>query len=102
MSLLSLDHIPALQNEVRDPAEIDEALQAGADRLLLDNMEPGQIRAAVSQVQGRAILEASGGIDLESILVYATIDGLDFVSVGALTHSAPALDLSLALEAFPP
>ena len=91
----------AVEVEVRDPREIDEALQAGADRLLLDNMEPGQIRAAVAQVKGRATLEASGGIDLESILVYATIDGLDFVSVGALTHSAPALDLSLALEAFP-
>lgn len=87
--------------EVRDPAEIDEALRAGADRLLLDNMEPEAIRAAVTQVGGRAILEASGGIDLERILVYATIDGLDYVSVGSLTHSSPALDLSLALEAAP-
>jgi nicotinate-nucleotide pyrophosphorylase (carboxylating) len=91
----------AVEVEVRDPAEIDEALGVEADRLLLDNMEPDEIRRAVAQVGGRAILEASGGIELETILVYATIDGLDYVSVGALTHSAPALDLSLALEASP-
>ncbi len=87
--------------EVRDDAEIDEALAAGADRLLLDNMSPDQIRAAVARVGGRAVLEASGGLTLDTILVYATIEGLDYVSVGALTHSAPALDLSLALEAAP-
>lgn len=91
----------AVEVEVRDPAEIDEALAAGADRLLLDNMGPDDIRAAVARVAGRAVLEASGGVDLDTILVYATIDGLDYVSVGALTHSAPALDLSLALEASP-
>ena len=85
--------------EVRDPGEIAEALEAGARHLLLDNMTPGAIRAAVAQVAGRATTEASGGVDLGTLLVYATIDGLDFVSVGALTHSAPALDLSLALEA---
>lgn len=91
----------AVEVEVRNPEEIGEALQAGADRLLLDNLQPREIRAAVEQVGGRATLEASGGIDLETILVYATIGGLDYVSVGALTHSAPALDLSLALEASP-
>jgi nicotinate-nucleotide pyrophosphorylase (carboxylating) len=89
---------PPIEVEVRDPREIDEALTAGAEHLLLDNMSPEQVRGAVAQVGGRATLEASGGIDLESILVYATIDGLDYVSVGALTHSAPALDLSLLLE----
>jgi nicotinate-nucleotide pyrophosphorylase (carboxylating) len=87
--------------EVRDPKEIDEALRAGAPRLLLDNMTPDEIRAAVQQVAGRAELEASGGIDDETVLVYATIEGLHFVSMGALTHSAPGLDLSLALEALP-
>jgi len=87
--------------EVRDPREIDEALTAGADRLLLDNMTPEEIRAAVAQAGGRAELEASGGVGLDTILVFATIEGLDYVSVGALTHSAPALDLSLALEAAP-
>jgi nicotinate-nucleotide pyrophosphorylase (carboxylating) len=87
--------------EVRDAAEIDEALAAGAPRLLLDNMSPDEIRAAVQQVAGRAELEASGGIDNETVLVYTTIEGLHYVSMGALTHSAPALDVSLALEALP-
>src|SRR5688500_158955 len=82
--------------------EIDEALGAGAPRLLLDNMTPDQIRAAVAQVNGRAELEASGGVDAQTVLVYATIEGLHYVSMGALTHSAPGLDLSLALEALPP
>jgi nicotinate-nucleotide pyrophosphorylase (carboxylating) len=87
--------------EVRDAAEIAEALEAGAPRLLLDNMSPDEIRAAVAQVAGRAELEASGGIDPETVLVYATISGLHYVSMGALTHSAPALDLSLILETSP-
>lgn len=84
--------------EVRDAAEIAEALEAGAPRLLLDNMSPGEVRAAVAQVAGRAELEVSGGIDAETVLVYATISGVDYVSIGALTHSAPVLDLSLILE----
>jgi nicotinate-nucleotide pyrophosphorylase (carboxylating) len=84
--------------EVRDEEEIDAALGAGAPRLLLDNMSPEQVRAAVARVAGRAELEASGGVDAETVLVYATIEGLHYVSMGALTHSAPALDLSLALE----
>jgi nicotinate-nucleotide pyrophosphorylase (carboxylating) len=88
--------------EVRDPQEIDAALEAGAPRLLLDNMTPDEIRAAVEQVGGRAELEASGGVDAQTVLVYATIEGLHYVSMGALTHSAPGLDLSLALEALPP
>jgi nicotinate-nucleotide pyrophosphorylase (carboxylating) len=87
--------------EVRDADEIDEALAAGAPRLLLDNMTPDEIRAAVQQVDGRAELEASGGVDAQTVLVYATIEGLHYVSMGALTHSAPGLDLSLALEALP-
>src|SRR4051794_12810568 len=88
--------------EVRDDAEIDAALHAGADRLLLDNMTPEQVRSAVARVRGRASLEASGGIGPERVVVYATIKDLDSVSLGWLTHSAPALDLSLALEAHLP
>jgi nicotinate-nucleotide pyrophosphorylase (carboxylating) len=88
--------------EVRDTAEIDAALAAQAPRLLLDNMTPEEVRAAVARVAGRAELEASGNMTAETVLVYATIEGLDYVSMGALTHSAPALDLSLALEALPP
>jgi nicotinate-nucleotide pyrophosphorylase (carboxylating) len=88
--------------EVRDGDEIDVALRAGAPRLLLDNMTPDEVSAAVARVAGRAELEASGGVDAKTVLVYATIEGLHFVSMGALTHSAPGLDLSLALEALPP
>jgi nicotinate-nucleotide pyrophosphorylase (carboxylating) len=84
--------------EVRDAAEIDEALAAGAPRLLLDNMTPAQVAAAVAQVDGRAELEASGGVTPDTVVVYATINGLHYVSMGALTHSAPNLDLSLLLE----
>jgi len=87
--------------EVRSTEEIDEALAAGAPRLLLDNMSPDEIRSAVARVAGRAELEASGGIDPDTVLVYATISGLHYVSMGALTHSAPALDLSLILETSP-
>ncbi len=87
--------------EVRDAAEIDEALAAGAPRLLLDNMTPDAVRAAVAQVGGRAELEVSGGVDEDTVLVYATIPGVHFVSMGALTHSAPVLDLSLILELLP-
>ena len=87
--------------EVRDDAEIDAALAAGAPRLLLDNMTPAEVREAVARIQGRAEIEVSGGVTPESILVYATIDGVDFVSMGALTHSAPVLDLSLSLESLP-
>jgi nicotinate-nucleotide pyrophosphorylase (carboxylating) len=87
--------------EVRDAAEIDAALAAGAPRLLLDNMTPGDVRAAVARVAGRAELEVSGGVTPEGVLVYATIPGVDYVSMGSLTHSAPALDLSLILEPLP-
>ncbi|MEZ5120486.1 MAG: carboxylating nicotinate-nucleotide diphosphorylase [Solirubrobacterales bacterium] len=82
-----------LEVEVRNPAEIDEALAAGAPRLLLDNMTPGELRAAVAQVAGRAELEASGGVTQQTLRAVAR-SGVDFVSLGALTHSAPALDLS--------
>ena len=87
----------ALEVEVRNPVEIEEALQAGAPRLLLDNMSVEELRAAVAQVGGRAELEASGGVTLET-LGQSERTGVDFVSMGALTHSAPALDLSLILE----
>jgi nicotinate-nucleotide pyrophosphorylase (carboxylating) len=89
-----------LEVECRNPDEIAQALDAGAPRLLLDNMSPDQLRAAVAQVAGAATLEASGGITLETVRDHA-VEGLNFISVGALTHSAPALDLSLILEPLP-
>jgi nicotinate-nucleotide pyrophosphorylase (carboxylating) len=86
-----------LEVEVRNPGEIDEALAAGAPRLLLDNMDDEQLRSAVAQVAGRAVLEASGGVTLQTLRARAET-GVELVSMGALTHSAPALDLSLILE----
>ncbi len=89
-----------LEVEVRDEDEIDQALAAGAPRLLLDNMDPARLRAAVAQVAGRAELEASGGVDLQTLREVADT-GVEWISMGALTHSAPALDLSLTLEVQP-
>ena len=89
-----------LEVECRDLAEIDAALAAGATWLLLDNMSTGRLREAVEHVGGRAQLEASGGITLADLREVATT-GVEFVSIGALTHSAPALDLSLTLEPAP-
>ena len=87
-----------LEVEVRNPEEIEQALAVGAPRLLLDNMDEVQLRAAVAQVAGRAELEASGGVTLQTLRGIAET-GIEWVSMGALTHSAPALDLSLTLEA---
>ena len=86
-----------LEVECRTLDEVDQALAAGAPWILLDNMTPAQLRDAVARVAGRAQLEASGGVTLETVRA-AAATGVDFVSVGALTHSAPALDLSLLLE----
>jgi nicotinate-nucleotide pyrophosphorylase (carboxylating) len=86
-----------LEIECSTMAEIDEALSAGATRILLDNMNVAELRAAVEHVAGRASLEASGGITLDTLRDVAST-GLQFISVGALTHSAPALDLSLILQ----
>ncbi len=86
-----------LEVEVRDAEEIEQALAAGAPRLLLDNMDLQQLGDAVAQVAGRATLEASGGIDLESLAAVART-GVEWISLGVLTHSAPALDLSLQLS----
>lgn len=87
--------------ECRDAAEVEAAIAAGADRLLLDNMDLDGLRAAVSARDAAApetALEASGGVTLDTVASISAT-GVDFISVGALTHSAPALDLSLLLEA---
>jgi nicotinate-nucleotide pyrophosphorylase (carboxylating) len=77
--------------------EVEGALAEGAPRLLLDNMSPEELRRAVALVGGGAELEASGGITLDNVRAVAET-GVDYISVGALTHSAPALDVSLLLE----
>jgi nicotinate-nucleotide pyrophosphorylase (carboxylating) len=86
--------------ECRDLDEVRQGAEAGADRLLLDNMNPAELREAVAAArgpEGGPELEASGGITLENVAEIAAT-GVNFVSVGALTHSAPALDLSMILE----
>jgi nicotinate-nucleotide pyrophosphorylase (carboxylating) len=89
-----------LEVEVRDLREIDEAIAAGAPRLLLDNMDVYELRAAVTRVAGRAAMEASGNVTLDTLRTLAET-GVDWISMGALTHSARALDLSLTLEVLP-
>jgi nicotinate-nucleotide pyrophosphorylase (carboxylating) len=86
--------------ECRDLAEVDAALEAGAERLLLDNMGTEDLRAAVARRDAAPAspeLEASGGITLENVAAVAAT-GVDFISVGALTHSAPALDVSMLVS----
>ena len=90
--------------EARDAAEVQDALEAGADRLLLDNMKLAGLRSAVAARDAaeresgrRATLEASGGISLSTVAGISET-GVDYISVGALTHSSPALDLSLLLD----
>jgi len=96
----ALAHAPdgvVVEVEVESLAELEEALQAGIERVLLDNMSPEELRAAVALTAGRAKLEASGGITLDNVRAVAE-SGVDFISIGALTHSASALDVSLLFE----
>lgn len=83
--------------EVESLEEIDEAVEAGAHMVLLDNFTPDEVRAAVERAQRRVPLEASGGIRLDNVRAYAEA-GVDYIAVGALTHSAPAADIALEIE----
>lgn len=89
-------HTLKIEVEVEDLAGVEEAIKAGADIIMLDNMDPGQMKKAVSFIDGRAIVEASGGISLDTVSDVAE-SGVDLISVGALTHSAKASDLSLEI-----
>jgi nicotinate-nucleotide pyrophosphorylase (carboxylating) len=91
------EHGVPVEVECATLAEVDDALAAGIERILLDNMSSADLRSAVERGRGRAALEASGGITLETVRAIAET-GVDYISVGALTHSAPALDLSLTLH----
>jgi nicotinate-nucleotide pyrophosphorylase (carboxylating) len=77
--------------------QVERALDAGADIILLDNMPPAVMAEAVKLAGGRAILEASGGVNLSTLRAIAET-GVDWISVGALTHSAPSMDLGLDFE----
>lgn len=83
-----------IEVEVTSLAEVEEALRAQADIIMLDNMPAAEMKQAVQRVRGRALVEASGGVTLENVREIAAA-GVDLISVGALTHSAKALDLSL-------
>lgn len=82
-----------IEVETRNAAEIDQALAEGADRIMFDNFTPAQTAEAVKQVAGRAETESSGGITLDTLRDYGEA-GVDFISVGALTHSVKGLDMS--------
>jgi nicotinate-nucleotide pyrophosphorylase (carboxylating) len=86
-----------IEVEVTDFDELRQAIDAGADCILLDNMSPEQMRQAAEVTAGRAQLEASGGITSENLIEVAS-SGVDFISSGALTHSVKALDISLLIE----
>ncbi len=90
-------HMVKIELEVDSPAQLEEALDLGVDVILLDNMKPAGLREAVTLVAGRAVLEASGGITLASARAIAET-GVDLLSVGWITHSAPALDVAFDLE----
>ena len=93
-------HPLRIECEVTDFAELDAALEAGADVVLLDNMDDERVKAAVARVDGRALVEVSGGIT-QSRVPALVAAGVDVISVGALTHSAPAADISMLFGAPP-
>ncbi len=90
-------HVHRIEVETTTLDEVREALAAGADVIMLDNMDCARMREAVALVAGRALTEASGGVSLESVREIAET-GVDLISVGKLTHSAPAVDISLKLR----
>lgn len=90
-------HGAKIEVEAKTLAEVREACRAGAGIILLDNMTPAQVRAAVAVIAGRATIEVSGGVRFETLRDYA-LPGVDVISIGALTHSAVAADLSLDLR----
>jgi len=83
--------------EVERLEQIEEAIEAGAQMVLVDNFTPAEVRLAIEQVAGRVPVEVSGGVRLDNVRAYAEA-GPDFIAIGALTHSAPAMDISLELE----
>lgn len=90
-------HTSKIEVEVESLSMLDDALGAGADIVMLDNFAPEEVAAAVKRARGRALVEVSGGITLDRVPSLAAL-GVDVVSVGALTHSAPAADIGLDLS----
>jgi len=94
-------HLLKVQVEVSTPEQLDEALAAGAEAVLLDNVTSAMAKELCARVAGRVPVELSGNVRLDTIRGYAEA-GVDLISVGALTHSAPAADLSLEMEVLSP
>lgn len=97
---LHAPHTSRIELEVANLDELAQALHAGADIIMLDNFSDGDVRSAVALAGGKAILEVSGGVTLDRIAALASV-GIDVISVGALTHSAPSADIALDLELLP-
>jgi nicotinate-nucleotide pyrophosphorylase (carboxylating) len=89
-------HTLRIEVEVSSLAQLDEALEAGADIIMLDNLDEEQLAQAVQRTDGRALLEASGGINRDSVAAVA-LTGVDLISVGRLTHSARSVDISMEI-----
>ncbi len=96
-AITAVGHAVKIEVEVEDVSQLEEAISAGADAVLLDNMTPAQLREAVEICAGRCLLEASGGITPETIVAVAET-GVDLISLGWLTHSAPRLDVALDFD----
>lgn len=93
-------HLSRIEVEADTLKQVDAAVAAGADVILLDNMQPAQIQAAIKRISGRALVEVSGGVGLGNLAEYM-LPGVDVISIGALTHSAIAADLSMEIVARP-
>ena len=87
--------------EVRNFEELSQAIDAGAERVLLDNMSPQEVQKAVEITKGRCVLEVSGGVHEGNVVDYAET-GVDFISLGILTHSSPSVDFSLLMNSYEP
>jgi nicotinate-nucleotide pyrophosphorylase (carboxylating) len=94
-------HLLKIEVEVETLEQVEEALQAGAEVIMLDNMSPAMLAEGVKIVDKRAIVEASGGVSLETVTAVART-GVDLISVGKLTHSAPAADIHVEFDLSPP
>lgn len=92
----TIGHTPKIEVETTDLAEVREALAAGADIIMLDNMTPEQIAQCKKEINARAVIEVSGGVTLDNLETYCQA-GPDVISMGSLTHSVPAKDLSLKI-----
>jgi nicotinate-nucleotide pyrophosphorylase (carboxylating) len=93
----NIPHPQKIEVEVKNVGEVIEALRTECDIIMLDNMSPGQVQEAVKMINKRSRIEISGNIGLSNIQNIAS-EGIDYISIGALTHSAPAVDISMVFD----